>query len=706
MGKIYPPAWMAVTENLRTAALVPEQRDDLLASALQQLLSALPAAATALIWPCPHKKLPWKIYYAGARRNAMLRWLSARLDASIETMLGVLQQELTSGLPDMPVPLLLPLRISQSSPRAIWIVWSEPATQPVPSTAEIDWLEHVRLNLEALLEVEDKEEQYFSTSSPLYDPELIEAVSHGDKHALSAFLGLARVVAKADFTFWARAYQDVVEITSHLGAKHRGFGFTIPRGHGVGGRVAVYGKPIVGDYRNSPYREPSVCDLIDDEQVRSGLALPIHYHTPDSSSAHVAAVLYVTRRSTTHFSVAERLLAQRLTGLIEPIPLEIRPSSFYMPNARHLPEHKTDWHDIVLHANRVESVEAWASYLIKGEAIVTDANDRPYVFARSQQLEQLRVSCQGQMQVLSLAAPGVQAPGKVYLCPSIPLPPHSWPDFFADLIVACNLVITRMEQAQDTLGRQREQWIRSLLKGKSLQYVEQDGYRLGLPVEHGQVWILAWPVGSIQATKSTRKRAIAESVVLDSLKSPLTFIDDDMAVVFVDGPGAQPPSKVRDALLKHCGAQPLWIVHGARYRSLSEMRMTLTQTITLAQKARRENFAEYLLDIYTFGLDSLLENPRLTEDLEAFARKLLAPLLEYDTAYGSRLTETFVLAQTLGSAQAVADQLSVHVNTIRYRLHRAEEILSTEQVSPKERTARALAAFIWTRFHTSEPPVS
>jgi sugar diacid utilization regulator len=259
-----------------------------------------------------------------------------------------------------------------------------------------------------------------------------------------------------------------------------------------------------------------------------------------------------------------------------------------------------------------------------------------------------------------------------------------------------------MEQVQDQVDRQREQWLRALLKGKSSQYAEQDGYRLGLPVEHGQLWILAWPPETMQATKPARKRMIAESVVLDNLKSPLIFFDDDMAAVLLEGQAAQPPSKVRDALLKHCGAHPLWIVHGGRYHSLNDLKMVLTHTISLAQKARREEYGEYLLDIYTFGLDSLLENPRLAEDLEAFATKLLTPLIEYDAASGSHLTETFVLAQTLGSAQAVADQLALHVNTIRYRLHRAEDILGTDQTAPKEHVAMALAAFTWQRFHPAE----
>ncbi|HLX55405.1 MAG TPA: helix-turn-helix domain-containing protein [Ktedonobacteraceae bacterium] len=705
MEEKQPTAWTSVTHYLKTAALLPQQRDELISRALQQLLTSIPAAGTALIWPCQNGIVPWKVYYAGIRRTAMHRWLSARLDPSMDVMFGMLQHDLTCSLPDMPPPLLMRLHTLPSSASGLWIIWSDASSTSFLPGPDFECIERVRQTLEAVLEVEDREEQYFSNSSPLHDRELIEALAHGDAHALSAFLSLTRVVAKADFTFWGRAYQDVVEITSHLGAKHSGFGFALARGHGVGGRVADYGTIVLGDYRNSPYRDPSVSDIVDGEQVRSGMALPVRYNSARDKGAHVAAVLYATRRTVTHFSLAECLLVQRLAHLLEPLPLEIRASSFFLPGLQHIPDHKAAWYDIVLHANRIEVVEAWASQFIRGTVIITDGNGRPYVFSHTEQLEQVKASRSSQperVQVLSLAAPGVHLSGQVYLCSSIPLPPPQWPDFLADLGVACNLVIARMEQAQDQLGRQREQWLRALLKGKSSQYIEQDGYRLGLPVEHGQLWVLAWPPETMQPRKSARKRMIAESVVLDSLKSPLIFFDDDMAVVLLEEQAPQPPSKVRDALLKHCGPQPLWIVHGARYRSLHELKMTLTHTISLAQKARREEYGEYLLDIFTFGLDSLLENPRLAEDLDAFATKLLTPLIEYDDASGSHLTETFVLAQTLGSAQAAADQLAMHVNTIRYRLHRVKDILGTDQASPKENAALTLAAFIWKRFHTLE----
>jgi sugar diacid utilization regulator len=272
--------------------------------------------------------------------------------------------------------------------------------------------------------------------------------------------------------------------------------------------------------------------------------------------------------------------------------------------------------------------------------------------------------------------------------------------------MACNLIIGRMEQTHDHLARQREQWLHALLQEKPLPQVSHDGYRLGLPVDTGQLWVIAWSASQGTAKKSARKRMLAENVVLDYLKSPLLFFGDDMGVILLDQHASQHPSSLHEALLKQSAPDPLWIVYGSRYHSLHDLKMTLTHAMTLAQKARREALDEYLLDIQTPGLESLLENPRLTEDLHNFATRLLAPLLEYDRTKGADLTTTFVLAQTLGSAQAVAEELAVHVNTIRYRLHKAEDILGIEQASPKERTAWALASFIWKGRRQLEPTAS
>jgi sugar diacid utilization regulator len=578
--------------------------------------------------------------------------------------------------------------------------------------------------LETLIEVESLEEHYFSSTSPFSDPTLVEALGKGDPNALSALLSMTRLVGNAELTFWGRAYQDVIETKDHMGAKQSGFGFALRRGQGVGGYVAASGTPIliVEDYRNSPYRHPSVSDIVDSEQIRSALALSVRSRIGQEMSGNVAGILYVARRVVQPFSLAERLLVQRLTGLLEPLPMLVRPSSFLVPGLQPISDQKVAWHKLVLQAKRIETLETWVDQFIKGTIIVTDSDGRPYVFARKEQLEHLRASFDRSMDgvlAISLEAPGVSLPGRIYLRSGITLPPADWPDFFTDLVMACNLIIGRMEQALDHLARQREQWLHTMLQEKSLSQIRQDGYRLGLPVGEGQLWVIAWSSqgqerrgsGQGQAAAPTtrqaaRKRMLAEDIVLDQLKSPLLFFRDDIGVILLDEHAEAQPSKLRDALLTLFAPRPLWIVYGAHYHSLHDLKTALTHSISLAQKARHEGNSEYLLDVQIPGLESLLVNPRLTDDLHKFATKLLTPLLEYDKSKGTDLTTTFVLAQMLGSTQAVSDELGVHVNTIRYRLHKAEDILGIEEASPKERIAWGLASFIWMRSRTLEETLS
>ncbi len=705
---------------LEIAALYPQRRGEMIVRALQELLACLPAVGTALIWPCQDRNVPWKVYYAGTRQESMRRWLAARLDCSLDATLGVLQQDL-SKLSDMPFPHTICLRPASMFPAGLWIIWTPLSSLSGPIK---DCVEEVRQTLEALIEVESSEAYYFSSTSPLSDQALVEALGQGDPHALFALLSMTRLVGNADLTFWGRVYRDVVECTDHMGAKQSGFEFVVPHGHGAGGYVAASGVPlIVEDYRNSPYRYQRVIDIVDGEQIRSAIALPVHSRIGQGRDEYVAGVLYVTRRTVRPFSLAERLLVQRMTGLLEPLPLPTRPPSYLSPSLSPIPDQKAAWDKLILHANRIESLETWISQFIKGTIIVADGNGRPYVSARTEQLERLRASLDSPIdgvQVISLAASGVSLPGQVYLRSGIILPPTEWPDFFADLVMACNLIIGRMEQARDHLARQWEQWLHAVLQEKPVAqgagsargttptatYLHQEGYRLGLPIEDGQLWVIAWPSQRMLTKQSARSRMLTENIVLDQLKSPLLFFGDDIGVILLDKDSEPQPSRLREALLTLFAPHPLWIVYGARYHSLYDLKIMLADCISQAQKARREENSENLLDAQAPGLESLLTNPRLSEDLRTFATKVLAPLLEYDRNKGTDLTTTFVLAQTRGSTQAVSDELGVHVGTIRYRLRKAEDILGVEEASPEERSSWMLASSIWMRLHPFEQTMS
>ncbi|GAA1289755.1 PucR family transcriptional regulator [Saccharothrix xinjiangensis] len=81
------------------------------------------------------------------------------------------------------------------------------------------------------------------------------------------------------------------------------------------------------------------------------------------------------------------------------------------------------------------------------------------------------------------------------------------------------------------------------------------------------------------------------------------------------------------------------------------------------------------------------------EDLRgSLRRRLLGPVLDYDAAHGSNLIGTLrVFLDCSGSWTAAAARLHVHVNTLRYRVGRAEELLGADLSNFTERVDLYLA---------------
>ncbi|WP_406313894.1 helix-turn-helix domain-containing protein [Streptosporangium sp. NBC_01639] len=76
----------------------------------------------------------------------------------------------------------------------------------------------------------------------------------------------------------------------------------------------------------------------------------------------------------------------------------------------------------------------------------------------------------------------------------------------------------------------------------------------------------------------------------------------------------------------------------------------------------------------------------------SFREHLLGPVEEYDTRHGSELVKTLdTFLETCGSWQRAADELYVHVNTLRYRLQRIEELTGRRMTSMRDRTDLYLA---------------
>ncbi|MEV0346582.1 helix-turn-helix domain-containing protein [Nonomuraea sp. NPDC050680] len=76
----------------------------------------------------------------------------------------------------------------------------------------------------------------------------------------------------------------------------------------------------------------------------------------------------------------------------------------------------------------------------------------------------------------------------------------------------------------------------------------------------------------------------------------------------------------------------------------------------------------------------------------SFREHLLGPIIDYDARHGSELLRTLdVFLETCGSWQRTADELYVHVNTLRYRMQRIEELTGRRMSSMRDRTDLYLA---------------
>jgi hypothetical protein len=663
---------------LRQAVLEPGRREALVRAALGCAVRELELAGAAVIRPGGG---PYRVEYAGEREAEMRRWLGERVGDSLAAAVSELLRR-PSPLPGAE-SAVEPLHPTSAAMAGLLVLWA--------AGAPAGGVESLRRALEVLIEVEHRERLYFLSASEPLGEEISRSLRAQDGQGLPAMLDLARTVSGADFTYWGSVHESVVDVEWHLGARDSGFGFELPLGEGVGGRAFVRGETLeVPDYLNCQYRYPGVSDATDREDVRSVLAIPVRGKDRDSG-----AVLYAVRRHVEPFSEAEQALLLRLKSSVEPVPGAWRaPRRLFTSDLDYVRLQKTELRRLLLNSDRVRDAEFWLERLLGGTAILVDERGHPYAPGNLSRFERLRLHSAEEPAVFPISGPGANGErGDLYLWSPVELPVEGWPDLLDDALVAVNVILDRAEQTHDRLNRRRSHWLRLVSEGRTGQAALRDGNRLGLPAASGEVWAFAWDPD--RSPDGTRLRMLADDVVLDRLGGPLTVLEDGVGIVLLRNRPQEEPSSVRDELLRHVGPTPLWLVHGATYESLEGLKETLLQSVRAVKGLRSTNDERYIMEIHGRGLDSLLENPRISDELAAFADNLLAPLTSYDRRSGSELTRTFCLTLALGSPQQAAERLFVHANTARYRVRRAEQILGQSLERPRERAAMMLAAFVW-----------
>ena len=127
-----------------------------------------------------------------------------------------------------------------------------------------------------------------------------------------------------------------------------------------------------------------------------------------------------------------------------------------------------------------------------------------------------------------------------------------------------------------------------------------------------------------------------------------------------------------------------WTVAGLR-RALARARQARRVAALLGGGVR-------LVDAAGLGSVELLLATAPAEARRAFRASLLSPLLDYDRDHGTELVRTLrVFLDCSGSWTRAADAMFVHVNSLRYRIRRVEELTGRDLGSLADQAALLLA---------------
>lgn len=145
--------------------------------------------------------------------------------------------------------------------------------------------------------------------------------------------------------------------------------------------------------------------------------------------------------------------------------------------------------------------------------------------------------------------------------------------------------------------------------------------------------------------------------------------------VIMGGEATQSPeraSQLAESLSHAVGPDAVGI--GSVAANVTQLRKSMVQARQACQLGMRRGGGT-VVSHELAGSHSLLLALQDQDVLDAFRDTLLSPLEAFDDSHGSELVETLrVFLSAGGRWQAAAESLNVHVNTLRYRLSKVEEL--------------------------------
>jgi sugar diacid utilization regulator len=256
--------------------------------------------------------------------------------------------------------------------------------------------------------------------------------------------------------------------------------------------------------------------------------------------------------------------------------------------------------------------------------------------------------------------------------------------------------LARVRGLADAELRLRRDLLHDLLSGidddGALVRAEALGYDLGQP---HRVVLIEW------STRTHTEEAALHAVQRALRECRLTALlgtQSGVIVMLVGGRDHRVDwEALRSVSLRELGGGRCRLAVGGRYVKPSELPRSLREAQLALRLQKASGLTEQTTVWGELGVFQMFASMADLGDIEAFARRWLGSLIEYDNAKGTELVKTLTrYLDNGGRYEATALALSVHRSTLKYRLHRIRELTSLDVSEPETHFNLQLACRAWT----------
>jgi sugar diacid utilization regulator len=268
-------------------------------------------------------------------------------------------------------------------------------------------------------------------------------------------------------------------------------------------------------------------------------------------------------------------------------------------------------------------------------------------------------------------------------------------------VYAVALMRARIES--EVAAQLRDELLEGLLLGEvpSEQAAHERARRLGYDEALAYRALVLYPERSLAGqssdgedptrTAARHRRLIANLAELVRGRAPqaiVTVRNDELVVLAAEGAGPGAADIGRVTRLYVTSLHPdhvLTVGVGGVCRSPTEIARSYAQARRAVEVARRFGRRGEVVTFEALGLYRLLFQVADPGELQTFVEDVLGPLLGYDRKHQTGFVRTLAtyLANN-NSLQATARELTVHVNTVTYRIQRVQEITGLDLARAEE----------------------